>query len=170
MALEYSEVMAAGAMFYTNTELDNATEDLFSLFDWIKETKKKVESDVEFGSSRSEFLRFMEPTKAAAKEAVVGISAAKAIKSWLSSTHGESGDVKASKVFLTGNVWPKEVEKFRITAFGFDDYNASDFIVKTNGKHYYGVSLKKKATLKGQDPTLINKAFDTVLNMSLIHI
>ena len=164
MALEYSEVMAAGAMFYTNTELDNATEDLFSLFDWIKETKKKVESDVEFGSSRKEFLDFMEPTKAAAKEAVVGISAAKAIKSWLSSTHGESGDVKASKVFLTGNVWPKEVEKFRITAFGFDDYNASDFIVKTNGKHYYGVSLKKKATLKGQDPTLINKAFDTVLN------
>ena len=164
MALEYSEVMAAGAMFYTNTELDNATEDLFSLFDWIKETRKKVESDVEFGSSRKEFLDFMEPTKAAAKEAVVGISAAKAIKSWLSSTHGESGDVKASKVFLTGNVWPKEVEKFRITAFGFDDYNASDFIVKTNGKHYYGVSLKKKATLKGQDPTLINKAFDTVLN------
>ena len=42
MALEYSEVMAAGAMFYTNTELDNATEDLFSLFDWIKETRKKL--------------------------------------------------------------------------------------------------------------------------------
>ena len=76
MALEYSEVMAAGAMFYTNTELDIATEDLFSIFDWIEKTKKQVENNVEIGSSRNEFLKFMEPTKAAAKEAVVGISAA----------------------------------------------------------------------------------------------
>lgn len=164
MALEYSEVMAAGAMFYTNNELDKATDDIFSLFDWIEKTKKLVELNVEFGSSRNEFLNFMKPTQDAAKQAVVGISAAKSIKSWLSSSHGESSDVKASKVFLTGNIWPKEVEKFRISAFGFDDYNASDFIVKTNGKHYYGVSLKKKSKLKGQDPTLINKAFDTILN------
>jgi len=164
MALEYSEVMAAGAMFYTNNELDKATDDIFSLFDWIEKTKKLVELNVEFGSSRNEFLNFMKPTQDAAKQAVVGISAAKSIKSWLSSSHGESSDVIASKVFLTGNIWPKEVEKFRISAFGFDDYNASDFIVRTNGKHYYGVSLKKKSKLKGQDPTLINKAFDTILN------
>ena len=164
MALEYSEVMAAGAMFYTNNELDKATDDIFSLFDWIEKTKKLVELNVEFGSSRNEFLNFMKPTQDAAKQAVVGISAAKSIKSWLSSSHGESSDVIASKVFLTGNIWPKEVEKFRISAFGFDDYNASDFIVKTNGTHYYGVSLKKKSKLKGQDPTLINKAFDTILN------
>jgi len=164
MALEYSEVMAAGAMFYTNNELDKAIDDIFSLFDWIEKTKKLVELNVEFGSSRNEFLNFMKPTQDAAKQAVVGISAAKSIKSWLSSSHGESSDVIASKVFLTGNIWPKEVEKFRISAFGFDDYNASDFIVKTNGKHYYGVSLKKKSKLKGQDPTLINKAFDTILN------
>ena len=166
MALEYSEVMAAGAMFYSNRELDAATEDLLTLFDWISETKKQVERNVEFGSSRNEFIRFMQPTNAAAREACVGISAAKAIKSWLSSSHGEVSDVKATKVFLTGNVWPSEVDKFRITAFGFDDYNASDFIVRTNGKHYYGVSLKKKPKKTSPDPTLINKAFDTVLNGS----
>ena len=66
MALEYSEVMAAGAMFYSNRELDAATENLLTLFDWISETRKKVERNVEFGSSRNEFIRFMQPTSAAA--------------------------------------------------------------------------------------------------------
>ena len=79
-------------------------------------------------------------------------------------SHAESADVVAQEVFLTGNVWPKEVDKFRMSAFGFDDYNASDFIVKTDPKSYYGVSLKKKKQKKDADPTLINKAYDTVLN------
>ena len=83
MALEYSEVMAAGAMFFTKSELDQASETNKSLGDWILNAKKKVEDNVEFGSSRNEFISFMEPTPAALKEAAVGISAAKAIKEWL---------------------------------------------------------------------------------------
>ena len=47
-----------------------------------------------------------------------------------------------------------------------DDYNASDFIVKTKDKHYFGCSLKKKPKPNSADPTLINKAFDTILNGS----
>ena len=164
MALEYSEVMAAGAMFFTKSELDQASETNKSLGDWILNAKKKVEDNVEFCSSRNEFISFMEPTPAALKEAAVGISAAKAIKEWLKSDHGQGSDPAAKKVFLTGNVWPKEVEKFRIKAYGFDDYNSSDFIIKTGEKNYYGVSLKKKPKANSQDPTLINKAFDTVLN------
>lgn len=164
MALEYSEVMAAAAMFYSTQELDKAAESISSLGDWIIDAKAKVESGVEFGSSRNEFIAFMQPTPEAFKEAVVGISAAKAIKSWLKSDHGQGNDPKAKKVFLTGNVWPTEVEKFRIKAYGFDDYNSSDFIVKTGDKKYFGVSLKKKPKPNSQDPTLINKAFDTVLN------
>lgn len=164
MALEYSEVMAAGAMFFTKSELDNASETNQSLGEWIISAKEKVERNVEFGSSRNEFISFMEPTPAALKEAAVGISAAKAIKEWLKSDHGQGNDPIAEKVFLTGNVWPKEVEKFRIKAYGFDDYNSSDFIVKTKDKNYFGVSLKKKPKPNSQDPTLINKAFDTVLN------
>jgi len=166
MALEYSEVMAAGAMFFSQSELTQACETNQSLGDWILAAKKKVEDGVEFGSSRSEFISFMQPTPEALKEAVVGISAAKAIKDWLRSDHGQGNDPIAKKVFLTGNVWPNEVEKFRIKAYGFDDYNSSDFIVKTKEKNYFGVSLKKKPKPNSQDPTLINKAFDTVLNGS----
>jgi hypothetical protein len=166
MALEYSEVMAAGAMFFTKSELDQAVESNQSLGNWILEARKKVENDVEFGSSRTEFISFMEPTPEALKEAAVGISAAKAIKDWLKSDHGQGTDPIAKKVFLTGNVWPNEVEKFRIKAYGFDDYNSSDFIVKTGDKKYFGISLKKKPKPNSQDPTLINKAFDTVLNGS----
>ena len=166
MALEYSEVMAAGAMFSTTTELKKASESTEALGEWISNAAKKVADNVEFGSSRSEFLAFMEPTPAAFKEAAVGISAALAIKGWLKSSHGQGNDAVAEKVFLTGNVWPKEVEKFRIKAYGFDDYNSSDFIVKTSDKKYFGVSLKKKPKKNSADPTLINKAFDTVLNGS----
>ena len=164
MALEYSEVMAAGAMFSTAAELNKASESTEALGKWITNAAKKVADNVEFGSSRSEFLEFMEPTPAAFKEAAVGISAALAIKGWLKSSHGQGNDAVAQKVFLTGNVWPKEVEKFRIKAYGFDDYNSSDFIVKTGDKKYFGVSLKKKPKKNSADPTLINKAFDTVLN------
>jgi hypothetical protein len=164
MALEYSEVMAAGAMFSTAAELKKASESTEALGEWITNAAKKVADNVEFGSSRNEFLAFMEPTPAAFKEAAVGISAALAIKGWLKSSHGQGNDAVAEKVFLTGNVWPREVEKFRIKAYGFDDYNSSDFIVKTGDKNYFGVSLKKKPKKNSADPTLINKAFDTVLN------
>ena len=164
MALEYSEVMAAGAMFSTAAELKQASESTEALGEWITNPAKKVADNVEFGSSRNEFLAFMEPTPAAFKEAAVGISAALAIKGWLKSSHGQGNDAVAEKVFLTGNVWPREVEKFRIKAYGFDDYNSSDFIVKTGDKNYFGVSLKKKPKKNSADPTLINKAFDTVLN------
>ena len=164
MALEYSEVMAAGAMFSTAAELKKASESSEALGEWITSAAKKVADSVEFGSSRTEFLAFMEPTPAAFKEATVGISAALAIKGWLKSSHGQGNDAVAEKVFLTGNVWPKEVEKFRIKAYGFDDYNSSDFIIKTGDKKYFGVSLKKKPKKNSADPTLINKAFDTVLN------
>lgn len=164
MALEYSEVMAAAAMFYTKRELEDAGSSMEKLSTWIIGAKAKATNGVTFGSSGREFLAFMEPTPAAVKEAVVGISAALAIKKWLSRDHGEGSDPVAQAVFLTGNVWPREVEKFRINAFGFDDYNSSDFIVKTKDKHYYGVSLKKKPKPNSADPTLINKAFDTILN------
>mgnify|MGYP003311849802 CR=1 FL=1 len=80
MALEYSEVMAAGAMLYKKADLDKATKSMESLNEWIVSAKKQVDKNVIFGSSKSAFLKFMEPTPAAAKEAAVGISAAKSIK------------------------------------------------------------------------------------------
>ena len=41
MALEYSEVMAAGAMFYTSAELNKASESTEALGEWISDAAKK---------------------------------------------------------------------------------------------------------------------------------
>mgnify|MGYP000692560954 CR=1 FL=1 len=46
-----------------------------------------------------------------------------------------------------------------------EDLNSSDFIVK-KGKKYLGVSLKKKPLPTTGDPTLINKAFSSLLSGS----
>ena len=72
--------------------------------------------------------------------------------------------IGAKKVYMTGQSWDKSVQQFQITKYGMRDYNSSDFIVKTGDKNYFGVSLKKKPKKNSADPTLINKAFDTILN------
>ena len=83
------------------------------------------------------------------------ISAANGIKKMLGGN--------AEKVFMTGKKWPSEVESFKVDAYGMKDFNSSDIILK-KGKTYFGVSLKKKRSKKGEDPTVINKAFDSLLN------
>ena len=83
MALEPSEVMTAGALFFNNRVLDNALRSSANLGDFMATAKSKVESDVEFGTSRDEFLDFMRPEPSMLKEMVIGISAAKAVKQWV---------------------------------------------------------------------------------------
>tara|TARA_B100000287_G_scaffold414468_1_gene447080 strand:- start:47 stop:1375 length:1329 start_codon:yes stop_codon:yes gene_type:complete len=178
MAVEYSEIMAGAAMFYTNRELDFYTKDADSLLEWLKDAHKTISNpqNVRYGANRTQFIDYMDQGRWARLQrlseqkrkeyltnAVQGISAAKAIKKWLSRDHNERDDVKAEKIYITGNKWPKPVDKFQISAFGFDDYNSSDIIVKTKGLNFYGVSLKKKPKENSADPTLINKAFDSIL-------
>ena len=163
MGLEASEVMTAGALFFPNRVLDTALSSNKNLGDFMETAKKKVETNVDFGSNRNEFLEMMVPSPAMMKELVMGISAAKAVKKWVTQSHGKRQDSVADKVFMTGNVWPTEVQDFRIKAFGFDDYNSSDLIYKPDTGKYFGISLKKKPKPTSPDPTLINKAFDTVL-------
>ena len=64
---------------------------------------------------------------------------------------------------MTGNVWPKDVEKFKVSAYGFADYNSADVMVTADNKTFYGFSLKKKKKTTDASPTLINKAFDSLL-------
>ena len=98
------------------------------------------------------------------KNMIVGISAAKAIKKWMKSEHGVRNPV-ADKVYLTGDKWPRMVEPLKVSAHGFDAYNSSDFIIRPVGMKnaYFGVSLKKKFSVAAADPTIINKAFDTLI-------
>ena len=173
MAVEYSEIMAATAMYFDTSVLNAAVVTEKSLINWIKNAAVKADKKIVYGSQKNMFTTYMEQDidnlsdkkkSDVLKNALQGISGAIAIRKWLSSEHKESRDVKAENVYMTGNVWPKKVAKFRINAFGFDDYNASDFIVHTGDKNFYGASLKKKPKPNAADPTLINKAFDTVLN------
>ena len=83
------------------------------------------------------------------------ISAANGIKKMLGGN--------AEKVFMTGKKWPSEVEGFKRDSYGMRDFNSSDIILK-RGKTYFGVSLKKKQSKTAEDPTVLNKAFDSLLN------
>ena len=65
-------------------------------------------------------------------------------------------------VYLTGNKWHPDVEKFRIDDFGMKDYNSSDVILNYGNK-FVGISLKKKPTLASDSPTMINNSFATFL-------
>lgn len=71
----------------------------------------------------------------------------------------------ADMVYLTGQAWDDDVKQFQRTKYGMTDFNSSDFIIR-KGKKYLGVSLKKKKRLTEVDPTLINKAFSSLLNGS----
>lgn len=165
----------AGAMFSTTAELKAATNTEDDLIEWVAKIAKTVNvpANVAFGSKKSEWVNYLKqdvksltPKKRGdlLKNGLQGISAAIAVKKWLQHDHKEGADTIATKVFMTGNVWPREVKKFRISAYGFDDYNSSDVIVKTGDKKYFGVSLKKKPKSNSADPTLINKAFTSLIN------
>ncbi len=63
----------------------------------------------------------------------------------------------ASKVYWTGKGWDKEIAQFNPKLGRIKDYNSSDIVVKASSGKFYGYSLKKKASTKSPDPTLINK-------------
>ena len=175
MALEPSEVFCAAALCFNKRVLKdiigpqgtaNDRIDKFLMF--FKDAEKVASNgDVVFAENRQAFLNFFkDPLKNPGNiiDMSRGISAAIAIQEWMASAH-KVRNTTAHRVFMTGNVWPKEVKPLSIQAHGFDAYNSSDLIIRPVGmpNAYFGVSLKKKPKPNDQDPTLINKAFDTVL-------
>ena len=68
----------------------------------------------------------------------------------------------ADEGWMTGIKWGTAIQDFKVEAYGMKDFNSSDIILK-KGKNWYGISLKKKETAKAADPTILNKAFDTLL-------
>ena len=162
MAYEPSEIMFASCMLFTEEELKKNSTDVVALQKFMEVAKKKASTQVKFGNDgiKKGFIDLMQPTDKGLKDLAVGISAAMSMK--------KEVPIKEKKgtptVFLTGNVWPKDVEKFRINAYGFEDYNSADVLFTYNNKKFYGVSLKKKQKPNAPEPTLINKAFDTLLD------
>ena len=161
MAYEPSEIMFAAAMLFPDKQLQEATASISNLKNFMGVAKKRAMSSVKFGnkSIQDGFIDLMEPTDKGLKDLAVGISAAISMRKKVSSAERKG----TPTVYMTGNVWPKEVEKFRVSAYGFDDYNSADVLFSYNNTKFYGVSLKKKPNSKSPEPTLINKAFDTLL-------
>lgn len=163
MAYEPSEIMFAAAMMYPNRELEKYSTDVAKLRQLMVDAREKIKSGslVKFGNSSIEkgFLDLMdEQNSEYLKDLAGGISAAYGLRKEV------GADFIPIAIYMTGNVWPVGVEKFRVSAFGFEDYNSADVIVEHAKNEFYGVSLKKKRRTTGGEPTLINKAFDTVLD------
>ena len=118
---------------------------------------KEIKKLSNFNKKNSSFVAVtVDPTDKFIKDMAAGVSAAKGIRRYMNKATGKV------TVYMTGNIFPKDVEEFKVSAFGFEDYNSSDIIVSTDKKKFFGVSLKKKKDVKASDPTLINKAFSSV--------
>ena len=162
MAYEASEISTAIALQLSDNQLkkietEGQLQKLIS--DGIKVAK--AGKKIQFGDSKtsSGFIKKLVPNAPKAiVDMAVGISAARGIRKYMNQTSS------SLTVYMTGNTWPADVEAFKVSAFGFEDYNSSDIIVTADKKMFYGVSLKKKKTVKAGDPTLINKAFSSVFD------
>ena len=169
MALEPSEVFTAAACCFAIPNLEKAQKNIPSLLVFFKEAEAVASSkEVVFAENRTQFLRFFNnPLQNPGNviDMLRGISAAIAIQKWIRFTHKVQNPV-AHRVFMTGNVWPEKVKHLAISHKGFQAYNSSDLIVQPYGmrKGFYGVSLKKKPKPDDPDPTMINKAFDTIMD------
>ena len=162
MAYEASEISTAVALQLSVTELNKIeTQDQLQKLISGGIEVAKAGKKIQFGDGKtsSGFIKKLNPNAPKAiKDMAVGVSAAKGIRNYMNK---QTGDLT---VYMTGNTWPKDVEDFKVSAFGFTDYNSSDIIVSADTKKFYGVSLKKKKTVKAGDPTLINKAFSSVFD------
>ena len=158
MAYETSEIMAATALQKTSMELGKITK-INQLVKLIKDGK--TGKDIIFGdpNNKTNFLKKMDPSNSKnLSDMAVGISAALAIRRYIRKPSDKL------TVYMTGNIWDKDIADFQVNAYGFKDYNSADLVVTKDKKKFYGISLKKKAFVKDSDPTLINKAFSTTLN------
>lgn len=171
MALEFSEIAMLGCMFYKKKDLLKAGESTENLVSFVNSVKKMIESTekIKFGSSKNEFVRAMNPqNNKVLDDFCRAISGAIGTKEWLTKHHNEPADTVIKTGYMTGNIWPSPVNAFKFEAFGMKDYNSSDIILYTgkqgSNEYYYGVSLKKKDTELAPDPTIINKAFDSIMD------
>ena len=170
--LEPSEIFAVvGMLMKTKKMQDLCVEQSGeSILNWLSEGKKLAQSDaVKYGSSKDKYLSFFNQPKPGKNtndliaNVVAGFSAAVGVKKFIQKMDNRS-DFIAPALYMTGATWPKKVNKFRMVRESDNfDYNSSDIVVEIDDETYYGISLKKKKNVKGADPTLINKAFDTLL-------
>lgn len=166
MAFEPSEGLYAGLAFVPTIELTSAKTDVNKFKDLYfvaLETLKNSDKikDGAGNQTRNGLIDVIDLTgnKDAKKEKEIYSDLAGAISATLATRSKALNNQLPSTVYLTGNRWHSDVEKFKVNAFGMSDYNSSDLILKTNGNNYTGISLKKKRRQQHESPTMINNAF-----------
>ena len=109
------------------------------------EKSKEVYNKIDGADRRPDFLNFFHGNF---NDLGTAISAANYILS----------EVKnPTKVYWTGKGWHKDIAHYNPKLGNIKDYNSSDIVVRDGSGKFYGYSLKKKASSKAPDPTLINK-------------
>ena len=161
MAYEPSEGLYAGAAFLPTVELMNAKRDP-AVFDALyPKILQNLEGnqvlDAAGNATKNGMIAAIQiPNEAAKKKVYADMAAA---VSAVLGTRKEVNPGIPARVYLTGNKWHPDVEKFKINAYGMADYNSSDVILFYPPKTYVGISLKKKPASTAASPTLINNAF-----------
>lgn len=142
------ELMTAALCLLPKLGKYETTDDIDLLIEVVRSQVKKIS-----GAKQSQIDAMMGDWP----NIIKAISAAQSIH--------KAGWGGSDKAYITGQAWDSDVKQFQRTKYGMQDFNSSDFILK-KGNKWLGVSLKKKKRLNEDDPTLINKAFTSLLNGS----
>ena len=169
---EPSEIMAAVALDLPTAKLNsiNTYDEIKDVIDLYLSPQKKATFGINKGSIqfanltiKNGFLNELDYRKrpslpkqiARIADMAAGISAAKGIRKFM-------GSESKVTTYMTGDEWPSKVAMFQVSSAGFKSYNSADIVVSGKVGDFYGISLKKKDTTKAANPTLINKAFDSI--------
>jgi hypothetical protein len=170
MAFEPSEGLYAGLSFVSTSDLNAAKSDINKFKDlyFVALETLKTSNKIKDGAgnqTRNGLIKEIDLTdnKDPKKEKEIYSDLAGVIGAVLATRTKALRNKIPTAVYLTGNKWHSDVEKFKINAYGMADYNSSDLILKSDDvgvrKHYTGISLKKKRKLQNESPTMINNAF-----------
>lgn len=167
MAFEPSEGLYAGLSFVSTADLNAAKNDVGKFkelyFIALENLKSNKVLDAAGNATKNGMIQIIDFETSSKSEEDIYKDLAASISAVLGTRAKLKKDKVPSKVYLTGNRWHPDVEKFKLKAFGMSDYNSSDVILKQNGNDFVGISLKKKPKANAPSPTLINNAFSAYI-------
>jgi hypothetical protein len=167
MAFEPSEGLYAGLSFVSTSDLNAAKNNVEKFkelyFVALDNLKSNNVLDAAGNATKNGMIQIIDLNTSSKSEEDIYKDLAASISAVLGTRSKLRKDTIPSKVYLTGNRWHPDVEKFKLKAFGMSDYNSSDVILKLNGNDFVGISLKKKPKVNAPSPTLINNAFSAYI-------
>lgn len=168
MAFEPSEGLYAGLSFVPTSDLNAAKTDPDKFkelyFIALSNLKSDKVLDAAGNATKNGMIRIIDLETSSKKSSDIYGDLAASISAVLGTRSKLRKQEIPSKVYLTGNKWHKDVEQFKLKAFGMADYNSSDVILRLNGNDFVGISLKKKPKANAPSPTLINNAFSAFID------